>query len=109
MNAPILSSWVSACTETHLLPLVRYLKPPAVVGMGNCGWRAVRQLFGLEDAPRQISQAAGRSWTAADQTRLFAVGHCSPLGIINRDWAQQLSDWRQIGAAISALVDDKSS
>jgi uracil-DNA glycosylase len=84
MSGAIRASWVSACTERHLIPLLRHLQPPVVVGMGGCGWRAVRQAFALRQAPRRISEAAGGIWTAADRTRLFAVGHCSPLGIINR-------------------------
>jgi hypothetical protein len=39
MTAPILASWISACTERHLMPLLRYLRPPIVVGMGNDGSR----------------------------------------------------------------------
>ena len=101
MNAAIRSSWVSTCAEQHLRPLVRYLKPPVVVGMGNCGWRAVRQVFALAEAPERISNAAGSSWIAADQTRVFAVGHPGPLGIINRRWPQQLADWRRIGEAVA--------
>ena len=101
MNAAIRSSWVSACADQHLRPLVRYLKPPVVVGMGNCGWRAVRQVFALADTPERISDAAGKSWTAADRTQVFAVGHPGPLGIINRRWPQQLADWRRIGQAVS--------
>jgi Uracil DNA glycosylase superfamily len=102
MNAPIRSSWVNACTERHLRPLIHWLKPPVVVGMGNCGWQAVRRVFALSHAPRPISQSAGRDWTAADATRVFAVGHCSPLGLINRAWPQQIMDWRRIGATIAA-------
>jgi Uracil DNA glycosylase superfamily len=101
MNGPILSRWVDSCTERHLFPLIRYLKPPAVVGMGNSGWRAVRRVFALHDAPQPISRAAGSCWTYENHTRVFAVGHCSPLGMINRPWPQQLSDWRRIGEAIS--------
>ena len=101
MNAPILASWVDACSERHLLPLLRVLKPPVVVGMGNAGWRAVRLVFALHGAPRQISHAAGSGWLAEDGTRVFAVGHCGPLGVINRPWPQQLWDWRRIGAAVS--------
>ena len=101
MNAAIRSSWVSTCAEQHLRPLVRYLKPPVVVGMGNCGWRAVRQVFALAEAPERISNAAGSSWIAADQTRVFAVGHPGPLGIINRRWPQQVADWRRIGEAVA--------
>jgi hypothetical protein len=103
MNAPIRASWVDACSEQHLRPLVRFLRPPIVVGMGNAGWRAVRRVFGLHQAPQQISQAAGSYWAAEDQTRVFAVGHCGPLGLINRRWPQQLSDWRQIGAAVAVV------
>ena len=103
MNGAVRSSWVNACADKHLRPLVRYLKPPVVVGMGNCGWQAVRRVFALEEAPKRISHAAGSSWIAADQTRVFAVGHPGPLGIINRPWPQQIADWRRIGAAISVL------
>jgi len=42
MSGAILSSWVDACTDNHLLPLLRLLQPPVVVGMGNRGWQAVR-------------------------------------------------------------------
>jgi hypothetical protein len=101
MNGAILSSWVNSCSEMHLAPLVRYLRSPVVVGMGANGWRAVRRVFTLDHAPQRISEAAGCGWTAADRTRIFAVGHPGPLGIISRPWAQQLSDWRRIGDAVS--------
>ena len=101
MNAPILASWVDACSERHLLPLIAFLKPSVVVGMGNAGWRAVRRSFALDHSPRLISRAAGSDWLTGDGTRVFAVGHCGPLGVINRPWPQQLRDWRRIGAAVS--------
>jgi DNA polymerase len=103
MNRPIRSSWVDACTERHLRPLLARLAPPVVVGMGGCGWRAVRQVFGLRQAPLPISVAAGSVWVAAARTRVFAVGHCGPLGLINRPWPRQLADWRAIGEAVAAL------
>jgi hypothetical protein len=101
MDGPILSSWIDTCSEQHLWPLIRYLQPPVVVGMGNAGWRAVRRVFALAAAPQLISKAAGCDWLAADETRVFAVGHCGPLGIINRPWPQQLADWQRIGAFVS--------
>jgi uracil-DNA glycosylase len=103
MDGAVRPSWVTACAEEHLRPLVRYLKSPVVVGMGSCGWRAVRQVFALEDAPERISHAAGSSWITADGTRVFAVGHPGPQGLTNRPWPQQLADWRRIGAAVSGL------
>jgi hypothetical protein len=105
MNGPILSSWIDACSEKHLGPLIRYLIPPLVVGMGNAGWRAVRRVFALAAAPRLISQAAGCDWCAAIGTRVFAVGHCGPLGIINRPWPQQVADWRRIGAFVTHYIE----
>jgi len=102
MNGSILSSWVNSCADAHLAPLVRYLKPPVVVGMGSNGWRAVRRVFALADAPPRISHAAGDDWVALDGTRVFAVGHPGPLGLTNRPLPQQLADWRHIGAALSA-------
>jgi uracil-DNA glycosylase len=103
MSGPIRASWVDACTDSHLVPLLLLLQPPVVVGMGGHGWRAARKALTLRDAPLPISQAAGSDWVAADGTRVFAVGHCGPLGLINRPWPQQLADWRRIGEAISHL------
>jgi len=102
MNGPVRTSWVTACSKRHLLPLLNWLGPPVVVGMGNYGWRAVRQVFGLHQTPRPISAAAGTCWIAADRTQVFAVGHCSPLGLINRPWPQQIADWRRVGEAVSS-------
>ena len=101
MASPILASWVRACTERHLVPLLRLLRPPVVVGMGAHGWQAVRQALVLDDAPPRISEAVGGDWVAADGTRVFAVVHCGPLGLTNRPWPQHLADWRHIGTALA--------
>jgi hypothetical protein len=103
MNAAVKGRWARACAETHLLPLTLRLRPPIVIGMGRAGWSSVRQIFGLKTAPKLISEAAGESWTVADQTRVFAVGHCGPLGIRNRPLYQQVADWKSIGAAVRSL------
>ena len=105
MDGAVRSSWVNVCADKHLHPLIRYLKPPVVVGMGSCGWRAVRQVFELDHAPERISQTAGSSWILPDGTRVFAVGHPGPQGLTNRPWPQQISDWRRIGQAVSASPD----
>jgi hypothetical protein len=105
MSGAILASWIDSCAGAHLLPLVRLLRPPVVVGMGNAGWRAVRRVFGLWAAPQRISLAAGSCWIGPERTRIFAVGHPGPLGLINRPWLQQLADWRRIGAAVVAGSD----
>jgi len=104
MDGAIRPSWVDACADEHLRPLVRLLKPPIVVGMGTCGWRAVRRVFGLANAPERISRAAGSAWISADRTRVFAVGHPGPQGLTNRPWPQQVTDWRRIGEAVSASL-----
>ena len=105
MSGAILSSWIDSCTDAHLDPLIRLLRPPVVVGMGHAGWRAVRRAFALDAAPQSISQAAGCCWTAPDRTRIFAVGHPGPLGLVNRPWPQQLADWRRIGGAVAGTAD----
>ena len=99
MSSAIRSSWVDRCADAHLMPLVRFLRPPIVVAMGAQAWRAVRRVFALDDTPMRVSEAAGGDWVAADGTRVFAVGHPGPLGLTNRPWGQQLADWRHIGTA----------
>ena len=103
MDGAIRPIWVDACADKHLRQLVRYLKPPIVVGMGSCGWRAVRRIFALDGAPERISHAAGSAWISADGTRIFAVGHPGPQGLTNRPLPQQLADWRRIGEAVCAV------
>jgi uracil-DNA glycosylase len=103
MDGAIRSSWVDTCADRHLRPLVRYLKPPIVVGMGRHGWAAVRRVFMLESAAERILEAAGSCWSAADRTRVFAVAHPGPQGLTNRPWPQQLADWRRIGEAVAAV------
>ena len=103
MDGAVRARWVDTCADQHLRPLVRYLRPPVVVGMGSCGWRAVRRVFALERAPERISHAAGSSWSSEDGTHVFAVGHPGPQGLTNRPWSQQFADWRRIGAIVSAL------
>ena len=80
MDGAVRPSWVDACADRHLRPLVLYLRPPIVIGMGSCGWRAVRRAFALDDAPERISQAAGSCWTSVYGTCAFAVGHPGPQG-----------------------------
>jgi hypothetical protein len=103
MSGPIRARWVETCSERHLRPLVLWLAPPVVVGMGGQGWRAVRRVFSLSEAPLPIAHAAGGTWLGAEGTCVFAVGHCGPLGLVNRPWPQQLEDWRRIGATLAAL------
>jgi uracil-DNA glycosylase len=109
MSGPIRASWVGECTRRHLLPLLGLLRPPVVVGMGDHGWRAVRQAFALDTTPRQISAAAGEGWSAADGIRVFAVGHCGPLGLVNRPWPRQVADWRRVGEAVRLLPGEWNS
>ena len=104
MDGAVRPRWVDACADEHLRPLVHHLKPPVVVGMGSCGWRAVRRVLALHHTPERISHAAGSSWISADRTCVFAVGHPGPQGLTNRPWPQQAADWRRIGEAVSASM-----
>lgn len=103
MNAPIRDPWVKSCAKRHLVPLLAHLRPPIIVAMGKHGWNAVRSAFNLIDTPRLISKAAGNSWIPSRGQRVFAVGHCGPLGIANRAWKQQEADWKRIGHTLAAL------
>ncbi len=104
MNRAIGARWVSTCTDQFLSRLISLLDPPIVVGMGGHGWRAVRRASSLQDAPLKISEAAGRgSWHGTNGKICFAVGHCGPLGLVNRPWPLQMQDWRAIGSALDQL------
>ena len=108
MNAPVRASWVGACARRHLTPLLDLLDPPVLVGMGRWGWQAVRLALRLAHAPQPIAAAAGSCWIAQAR-HVFAVGHCSPLGLINRPWRQQIADWRRIGEAVAIAARGPSA
>jgi hypothetical protein len=103
MSDSIRDTWVRDCAHRHLAPLLDHLRAPAVVAMGRQAWRAVQHLFPNTGLPRGIKEAAGKSWMSPSGTGVFAVGHCSGLGLISRPWQDQLTDWREIGLF---LADD---
>ena len=99
MNSRLRTHWVRACATRHLRPLIRRLSPHIVVAMGGPAWAAVRIALELSNVPDGIGRAAGGSWLTREGYRVFAVGHCSGLGIRNRSWNHQLADWSRIGQA----------
>jgi uracil-DNA glycosylase len=96
MSTPIKERWVKSCAQRHLSPLLELLRAPIVVAMGRHGWSAVRQVLELSLAPERIAEAAGKHWTATSGQEVFAVGHCSGLGLANRSWSTQVTDWKAI-------------
>jgi hypothetical protein len=103
MNAPIKDRWVKSCSTNHLVPLLDALRPPIIIGMGKHGWAAVRLALRLNEAPNLIGVAAGNKWITPEGQHVFAVGHCSGLGLVNRAWSQQVEDWEKIGTVLALL------
>jgi Uracil DNA glycosylase superfamily len=103
MNAQIKERWVKSCSTHHLVPLLAHLRPPIIVAMGKHGWMAVREALKLSVTPELIKDAAGNSWVTSDKQYIFAVGHCSGLGLVNRSWSQQTSDWKKIGTVLTGF------
>ncbi len=108
MSDPIKDRWVSNCSQAHLRPLIEKLRPRIVVGMGKHGWTAVRRVLGLSAAPAGITLAAGQSWTTLKCT-IFAVGHCSGLGLVNRPMGLQIDDWKRLGFFYRTLIEPVKS
>lgn len=104
MAAPIRAPWVRNCSAFHLRPLIDLLRPAITVGMGSRGWMAVRNALTLSGVPQRIGEAAGQVWRISPGHAVFAVGHCSGLGVVNRPWEKQLRDWKQIGEVLSATA-----
>ena len=86
MNGSILASWVDSCAEAHLRPLVRYLRPPIVVGMGAHAWRAVRRVFALDlrrrKSPRRREAIGSRP-----------IGLASSRSVIPDRWDWSIVHW----------------
>jgi uracil-DNA glycosylase len=104
MNSPLRETWVRACAINHLRPLIERLRPPIVVAMGGPAWQATQFALEIKNAPKRICAAAGGTWTTRMGTRIFAVGHCSGLGVRNRPWQMQLEDWSRIGDAVRQIL-----
>ena len=103
MNSEVKDWWVKSCAINHLRPLVERLKPPIVVAMGGHAWRAVCVALEINGVPRTITDAAGGEWEVRG-IKVFAVGHCGPLGLANRAWKKHLDDWAGIGDALKRLT-----
>ena len=102
MATSIRDAWVRKCAQKHLSPLLDHLRPQFVVAMGRHAWNAMWLRYPAMGMPKGIKEAAGRCWLAPDGIRVFAVGHCSGLGLVNRPWEQQLSDWQAIGKTMNS-------
>ena len=99
MNRPLLDSWIRACATSHLVPLLRALRP-SVVAMGGPAWKALQVAAGLRNVPATIGEAAGKMWIDSGGRKVFAVGHCGGLGLRNRPIHIQQQDWSLIGEAL---------
>ncbi len=108
MSEQIKDHWVRNCSMNHLVHLIAELAPSIVVGMGKHGWNGTRQALHLSGTPTGIKQAAGSWWKTGTMT-VFAVGHCSGLGLVNRPMHQQISDWQEIGRVYATLAAKGSS
>ena len=109
MNRPISSRWIRNCAANHLRPLLEELKPTIVVAMGARGWEAARYALDLKDVPRAIGAAAGKHWPVQNGATVFAVGHCGPLGLVNRGWPLQRKDWEAIGEELRKSASSGSA
>ncbi|MGD0829420.1 MAG: uracil-DNA glycosylase family protein [Terracidiphilus sp.] len=103
MKSPLRKPWIRACAIKQLRPLASKLKSPIVVAMGGSAWMAARLAFEIEEAPENISTAAGGMWQTRKWGQVFAVGHCGRLGRGNRPWHKQLMDWSRIGGALKLI------
>jgi hypothetical protein len=71
--------------------------------MGRHGWRATCDALEITNAPQTIREAAGGKWDI-DGIEVFAVGHCGPLGLVNRPEPMQFNDWARIGQALKRVI-----
>jgi hypothetical protein len=71
--------------------------------MGRHAWRATCIALEIRNAPQAIGKVAGAEWDA-DGIKVFAVGHCGPLGLKNRRLPTQENDWARIGDALRRIV-----
>ncbi len=103
MDASIKDRWVRNCSDTQLTPLINFLSPKIIVGMGKHGWAAVRRALNVSEASPSVTKAAGRSWQVGTRT-VFPVVHCGPKGLISRPEKLQITDWENIGRTYSTFL-----
>lgn len=101
LGGPVRSAWFAECGPRFLRPQVELVRPRAVVALGERAYRAVCRAFGIRAEPFRGAVESGGRVELLPGVRLFPVYHCSPRVLAGtRRWAEQLIDWRRVGAAL---------
>lgn len=96
MAAPIKSKdWYSDTSIKFTKPLIDIINPKIIITMGTTAYNAVSIIYRLEKKPLK-ELIVNNPIVLNDNKKLFAVYHCSGLGLINRNLETQLEDWKKI-------------
>jgi len=95
MAAPIKKQWYSDTAERFIKPLIRIIEPKIIITMGSAAYNTIAIIYKLKISPlKNIVNC--NPIILPDDKKLFAVYHCSGLGIRNRKFIDQLADWKKI-------------
>ena len=106
----IKANWYQQTAKDYTEKLINIIQPAHIIVMGEYAYRMMRfvypQLENFSTMPEVIGNNLKREklLIGKKQTSLFAVAHCSPLGLSNRPREKQVEDWKSIYNRMSSLA-----
>ena len=104
MSAAVREKWVKHSTDQYTLPLIDIIKPEVIITLGTKAYRAMRFIFSeLKDG--KMKDLVEECFVVGERkTLLFPRYHCGGLGLANRSFDNQKSDWQRIKVQLSTLA-----
>lgn len=95
MSSPIKRKWYADTAIKFIKPLIEIIEPKIIIAMGSKAYDIVSLIYSLED--KSLKRVIDiNPIILKDNKKLFAVYHCSQLGVANRNINLQLGDWAKI-------------
>ena len=101
------TEWFQNCGPRFLRPQIELVKPQVVVCLGRRAYAAVLSAYELPPVQDWRAAVEGSGIALAGGPIAFAVYHCSQVSLnINRKEAEQVNDWKRLGAALARMSND---
>jgi DNA polymerase len=95
MARKIKSSWYLDTADIFIKPLIDIINPKIIIALGKAAYKTVSKIYNIKTV--SLKYAINENpIKLPDGKLLFAVYHCSALGLASRNFQLQLQDWRVI-------------
>ncbi len=103
MSTPVRQKWIKHTTNHYTRPLIDIIKPEVIITLGAKAYYAMRLIFPKLESGKMNDLVEKHFVVGERKILLFPRYHCGGLGLANRSFDRQKSDWQRVNAQLSTL------